>query len=233
MTVFHLDSSCRFPDPDQAEPDGLLAVGGDLSPQRLLNAYSAGIFPWFNDEAPLLWWSPPTRAIFLPGEGSVPRRAARVIRRAAFEVKVDTCFAAVMARCAAVPRPGQEGTWISPGMQKAYLHLHQLGFAHSFETFQNGRLVGGLYGVSLGAAFFGESMFSEVEQASRSAFQALCNQLWAWGFHFIDGQLPNANLERLGARLVPREAYLQLLKAALRVETRKGFWSGGGVEGRA
>lgn len=224
MAIYRLDSSCRFPDPALAEPSGLLAMGGDLRPERLLAAYAAGIFPWYGPGEPILWWSPPERAVFLPGEGRVPRRAARSLRRIGYEVRMDTCFEAVLERCAEVPRPGQEGTWIVPEMRAAYLRLHREGHAHSFETFLDGRLVGGLYGVSLGGAFFGESMFSEGEQASRAAFLALRDRLWSAGFGLIDGQMPNENLDALGARIISREAYLGELRRALILSPR-AVWS--------
>lgn len=224
MTLYRLGPSPRFPDPRHAEPHGLLAVGGDLSPARLLEAYAHGIFPWFNEGDPLLWWSPPERAVFLPGDEHFSARTLRALRKTPFEIRVDSCFAEVVVACAAQPRPGQEGTWISPGMQAAYVRLHEEGYAHAFEVFLEGRLVGGLYGLSLGAAFFGESMFSAVPYASRAAFQALCQGCWAQGFHLIDGQLPNENLAQLGARILDREAFLGKLKQALALPTRRGPW---------
>lgn len=224
MTLYRLGPSPRFPDPRQAEPSGLLAVGGDLSPARLLEAYAHGIFPWFNAGDPLLWWSPPERAVFLPGDEHISTRTLRVLRKTPFEVRVDSCFSEVVATCAAQPRPGQEGTWISPAMQAAYLRLHAEGYAHAFEVFLEGRLVGGLYGLSLGAAFFGESMFSAVPYASRAAFQALCRWCWTREFHLIDGQLPNENLAQLGARVLDRDAFLERLKQALALPTRRGRW---------
>ena len=232
MTVFALNSFPLFPDPREAEDDGLLAVGGDLSPARLLGAYSAGIFPWFNPASPILWWSPPERAILLPGDEHLSRSTRRALARTAFEVRRDTCFEAVIGHCAQVPRPGQDGTWITPAMIEGYLGLFRLGYAHSFETFLDGRLVGGLYGVSLGRAFFGESMFSLVSQASRAAFAELTRLAWGWAFLFVDGQVPNANLAGLGARTVPREAFLELLREALDGPTRRGSWTGAGDGGK-
>ena len=225
MTLYRLDRQPLFPDPREAEPNGLLAVGGDLSVPRLVNAYAAGIFPWFGEEDPLLWWSPPERAVILPGTEHLSRRTRRALRSTGFELRIDTAFHEVVEACAGVPRPGQGGTWITRDMRNAYEELHRAGLAHSFETFFRDELVGGLYGVSLGAAFFGESMFSRVDYASRAAFGQLCERAWAWGFRFIDGQLPNENLARLGATVVPREAFLELLGQALGEPTRQGPWT--------
>lgn len=226
MAIYRLNRTPVFPDPREAEDNGLLAVGGDLSLPRLVRAYSAGIFPWFGEEDPLLWWSPPKRALVLPGEEHLSRRTRRALKNAGFEVRIDTAFAEVVAACRTAPRPGQDGTWITTAMLEAYVALHGAGLAHSFETFFEGELVGGLYGVSLGAAFFGESMFSRVDYASRAAFRELCEVAWGWGFHFIDGQLPNDNLRQLGARTLAREDFLARLAAAMEEDTRKGTWTG-------
>jgi leucyl/phenylalanyl-tRNA--protein transferase len=208
-----------------AEPDGLLAVGGDLRPERLLQAYAGSIFPWYSEGSPILWWSPPERALFRPGDERFSRRTAQALRNRPFEVRRDTCFEAVIRACARVPRTGQDDTWITRAMVRAYVALHQEGYAHSFEAFRNGELVGGLYGISLGAAFFGESMFTLESYASRAAFADLCRTAWGWGFHFIDGQLPNDNLQALGARVIDRDAYLALLAEALEQPTRRGRWN--------
>jgi leucyl/phenylalanyl-tRNA---protein transferase len=226
MPIYRLNRAPVFPDPREAEGTGLLAVGGDLSVQRLLKAYSTGIFPWFSEEDPILWWSPPERALVLPGEERFSRRTRRALKNAGFEIRIDTAFTAVVTACRTAPRPGQDGTWITPTMREAYIALHQAGLAHSFETFFEGELVGGLYGVSLGAAFFGESMFSKVDYASRAAFQKLCDVAWGWGFHFIDGQLPNDNLRQLGARIFTRDEFLRRLTLALEPGTRTGVWTG-------
>ncbi len=225
MPVYRLSDAPVFPDPRKADGEGVLAVGGDLGGERLLKAYAMGIFPWYGEGDPILWWSPPERALIIPGEEHIPARARRAIRHAAFELRADTAFERVIERCARVPREGQEGTWITEAMAEAYVELHREGFAHSIETWQDGELVGGLYGLSLGAAFFGESMFSDRDYASRAAFQGLCATAKAWGFHFIDGQLPNANLEQLGALIVPRDEYLERLAAALILPTRRGVWT--------
>jgi len=232
VTLFALGTPPRFPDPREAEDDGLLAVGGDLSPVRLLEAYGAGIFPWYGRDSPILWWSPPERAILLPGDAHFSRSTRRALAKTPFEVRRDTCFPAVIRQCAKASRPGQDGTWITPAMIKGYVGLFEHGYAHSFETFLDGRLVGGLYGVSLGRAFFGESMFSAVSEASRAAFADLLRVAWGWGFLFIDGQVPNPNLTGLGARTVSREAFLALLREAMEGPTRRGSWTGDGDGGK-
>jgi len=224
VPIYRLAADYRFPDPSQAEADGLLAVGGDLHPARLVEAYASGIFPWFNEGDPILWWSPPERTLWLPGDFQPTANLRRTLRRAAFEIRVDGDFEGVIRGCATTPRPGQPGTWICEGMIAAYLELHRRGYAHSFEAWKDGSLAGGLYGLSLGAAFFGESMFSLRPDASKAAFHALCGTVFGWGFHFIDGQLPNPHLLRLGARSVPRSEYLARLAAALDEPTRKGPW---------
>jgi leucyl/phenylalanyl-tRNA---protein transferase len=223
--IYRLSPRPVFPDPRKAEPDGLLAVGGDLAPDRLLAAYRAGIFPWYGEDSPILWWSPPERAILLPGDQRFSRRTLRALRQLDFQVRCDTCFADVISLCSRAPRTGQDGTWITPAMARAYLTLHRQGYAHSFEAFRDGRLVGGLYGLSQGAAFFGESMFTLESYASRAAFGELCRVAWGWGFQFIDGQLPNPNLADLGARVVSREDFLERLAGALEQPTRRGAWT--------
>lgn len=227
MAIYRLNRTPVFPDPREADANGLLAVGGDLSVARLVNAYASGIFPWFGEGDPILWWSPPVRALVLPGREHLSRRTRRALRHAGFEVRVDTAFPAVVEACRQTPRAGQDGTWITEAMRSAYVGLHREGLAHSFETFFEGELVGGLYGVSLGAAFFGESMFSHVDYASRAAFAHLCETAWAWGFHFIDGQLPNDNLRQLGAENMARDEFLERLARALQEPTRKGRWRPG------
>ena len=230
MPVFRLRDELVFPDPELAE-DGLLAIGGDLGTPRLLLAYRKGIFPWYGEGDPLLWWSPPQRALLRPGHLHLSARTRRQLRQRPFEIRCDSAFEAVIGHCSRVPRPGQDGTWITPEMEQGYVALHRDGYAHSFEAFRDGRLVGGLYGISLGAAFFGESMFSLESYASRAAFAELCRTAWGWGFHFIDGQLPNPNLEGLGARVVPREDFLARLARALEQPTRRGSWGADAAPG--
>ena len=217
--------SWEFPDPRAAEGDGLLAVGADLTVPTLLQAYRLGIFPWFSEDSPILWWSPPERAILLPGDEHLSRSTRKALARLPFEIRRDTSFGKVVRHCARVPRPGQSGTWITPAVQHAYLALHRAGHAHSIEVFRDGVLVGGLYGVSIGAAFFGESMFSLEAYASRAAFAHLCGLAWGWGFHFIDGQVPNAILAALGARTVGRDEFLARRAAALAEPGRPGPWN--------
>jgi leucyl/phenylalanyl-tRNA--protein transferase len=215
-----------FPDPRQADADGLVAYGGDLSPQRVLAAYAQGIFPWpYDADWPLLWFSPDPRLVLLPTELHVSRSLHKTLHKRTFEVRFDTAFAQVVRLCATIKRPGQRSTWITADMQQAYGRLHELGFAHSAEAWADGELVGGLYGVSLGAAFFGESMFTRHANASKVALVQLVRQLQAWGFHLVDCQTYSAHLTRLGAVMWPRERFLQALARALQVPTRRGRWS--------
>ena len=190
MPVFRLTKRLVFPDPELAE-NGLLAIGGDLSVERLLVAYRSGIFPWFGADDPLLWWSPPERALLRPGHLHLSARTRRSLRKNPFEIRFDTAFEEVIGHCSRVPRPGQAGTWITRDMREAYLALHWQGHAHSVEAWRDGQLCGGLYGVSQGGAFFGESMFSLKPEASRAALGALDVRLAAWGFTLLDGQLPH------------------------------------------
>ncbi|MBI4701212.1 MAG: leucyl/phenylalanyl-tRNA--protein transferase, partial [Deltaproteobacteria bacterium] len=208
MPVFRLDRRLVFPPPELAEEDGLLAVGGDLRPERLLLAYASGIFPWPCERYPLLWHSPDPRFVLPRAKLRISRSLAKVLRRRPFEVRLDTGFRAVIERCAGAARPGQEGTWITPRMIEAYVRLHELGYAHSAEAWQEGVLVGGLYGVSLGAAFFGESMFAAAPNASKVALVTLLGQLGRWGVDLIDCQVHTPLFDRLGAEPWPRARYL-------------------------
>jgi leucyl/phenylalanyl-tRNA--protein transferase len=212
-----------FPPPSHAEESGLLAVGGDLASERLLTAYAQGIFPWY-EEPPILWFSPDPRMVLRPDQLRVTRRMRRTLRSGAFELRLDTAFDNVMRACASAPRPDQLGTWINPDMLAAYGELHALGYAHSAEAYQEGALVGGVYGVSLGAAFFAESMFHAVRDASKAALFALVWQLEAWNFQLLDCQLHTEHLASLGAQEVPRADYLRALARALRRPTRRGAW---------
>jgi leucyl/phenylalanyl-tRNA--protein transferase len=225
MPVFRLNEDIRFPPPHLAVREGLLAVGGDLSPERLLLAYRSGIFPWYDEDEPILWWSPDPRMVLLPGDFHMSRRLARTLRGGEFTVTVDTAFRAVIEACANAPRPGQGGTWIMPEMVEAYTRLHDLGYAHSVECRRDGKLVGGLYGVSLGRCFFGESMFHEVTDASKVAFAALVLRATEWAFALIDCQVPNPHLTRLGARKMRRAVFLKLLEHSLDAPDRVGKWT--------
>ena len=211
-----------FPDPRQCEADGFLAWGGDLSPERLLSAYSSGVFPWASE--PIRWFSPDPRWVLEPHELHVGRSLRRLLRSGRLVVTCDTAFARVIECCASVPRPGQDGTWITDDFVSAYGTLHELGFAHSVETWQQGELVGGLYGVSIGRAFFGESMFALAPDASKVAFSHLVDQLRRWEFAFVDCQVHTDHLARFGARPWPRVVFLERLEAALASETRCRRW---------
>ena len=199
MTIYLLDDTLLFPPPEEADASGILAVGGDLRPERLLLAYRSGIFPWYEEGQPILWHSPDPRMVLAPEELHVPRSLVKTLRRRPFELTLDRAFAQVIAACARVPRPDQDGTWITPAMERAYVELHRRGFAHSVETWVDGQLAGGMYGVSLGGVFFGESMFTLVPEASKVALVTLVRQLRVWGFGLIDCQVYTDNLDRFGA----------------------------------
>lgn len=224
MPVYRLCEAIEFPPPERAEPDGLLAIGGDLRPDRLLEAYRRGIFPWFDETLPILWHSPPRRMVLLAQELHVPRRLARRARQAPFRLTLDRDFPAVIRGCAETPRPGQRGTWITPDMQRAYAELHALGYAHSAEAWEGERLVGGLYGVSLGGCFFAESMFTRRPDASKLALVALVEQLRRWSIELIDCQVHTGHMARFGAREWPRARFLAALSTALDQPTRSGSW---------
>jgi len=222
-----------FPPVDKAlkEPNGLLAAGGDLSPQRLLAAYRRGIFPWYAPGEPILWWSPDPRMVLFPGEIRITRSLAKTLRNADYSVRLDTAFDRVIAACADTPREGQNGTWITVEMQAAYARMHALGYAHSVETWQGERLVGGLYGVSIGQAFFGESMFSHVTDASKIALAHLCRYLAGRGFGIIDCQMETAHLTSLGARPIARNEYCARVAALVAAAVPPGRWPASGIDG--
>ena len=205
------DPDSPFPPVDAAlrEPDGLLAAGGDLSPARLLNAYRHGIFPWYSDGQPLLWWSPDPRMVFRSDGVRLSSRFRRRLRQSQWVARADTAFDQVIAACASVPRAGQRGTWITPHMQAAYLELHRRGYAHSVEIHDDDDLVGGIYGVAVGRMFFGESMFSRVSGGSKVALASLARRLGEWGWPLIDAQVENEHLRSLGAESWPRAAFLE------------------------
>jgi leucyl/phenylalanyl-tRNA--protein transferase len=222
--IFELGEHIFFPPPEYSEPDGLLAVGGDLNIDRLILAYSQGIFPWFNPEDPILWWSPDPRPVVVPGKMRVTKNLARLIRRKKFTVTFDREFETVINRCADTFRPGQPGTWLTPQMKEAYINLHNHGYCHSVEVWLDGKLAGGLYGVALGKAFFGESMFHAVTDASKVAFYHLSEYLAAKGFHLIDGQVSTPHLLSLGAVEIPRDKFLIMLREALKFPTDARKW---------
>jgi leucyl/phenylalanyl-tRNA--protein transferase len=221
-----LSGDTPFPPTETAlrQPNGLLAAGSDLSPTRLLEAYSRGIFPWFSEGDPILWWSPDPRMVLFPRELKISRSLAKTLRNKSYEVRVDTSFLAVMEACAMAPRHGQFGTWINSKMLEAYYRLHQLGYAHSFETWMDGELVGGLYGVALGRAFFGESMFRHTTDASKIAFVHLVRQLEEWNFGIVDCQMRTDHLASLGAREIPRFDLSALLTELVKSPYIAGEW---------
>lgn len=211
MPVFRIPNRVVFPDPELADDSGLLGVGGDLGPRRLLLAYSRGVFPWFSEGQPILWWSPDPRMVLYADELHIPRSLGKRIRRGDYRVTFDQDFTRVIRHCAQAPRPGQDGTWITTNMQLAYAHLHRLGHAHSVEAWRGGELVGGLYGVAVGGLFAGESMFALAPDASKVAFVRAVRQLQRWGFPLIDCQMHTDHLQRFGAREIPRASYLAAL----------------------
>ncbi|HSA13306.1 MAG TPA: leucyl/phenylalanyl-tRNA--protein transferase [Spirochaetota bacterium] len=225
MPIYSLTEEIVFPAADLADDSGILAVGGDLSPARLLLAYASGIFPWFSDGDPLMWWSPDPRFVLFPEEVRVSRTMRQVMNRKIFDITCDRAFIDVIRSCGA-PRKGHDGTWITGEMVEAYGELHRLGFAHSVETWKDGILAGGLYGVSLGGCFFGESMFSRESNASKAAFVHLVMKLRGMGFELIDCQVHTNHLESLGARHIPRADFLRILERSLGRPTLKGSWSG-------
>ena len=214
-----------FPPVDQADENGLLAYGGDLSPERLISAYESGIFPWYEASQPILWWSPPKRMILMPENFKVSKSFAQTLRNKSFELTIDTAFAEVISSCATITRKDQESTWITEAMKRAYIKLHELGFAHSFECRLNDELVGGLYGIALGRVFFGESMFSAYRDASKFAFYGLSKFALTNGIDFIDCQLYTSHLASLGAREIDRSEYMIMLKEGLTAADQIGSWS--------
>lgn len=222
-----LNPSAEFPSPETAleEPDGLLAFGGDLSPERLLNAYRSGIFPWYSEGEPILWWSPSQRAVLRTDAVHLPTRLRRSLRGSSWMVSMDTVFEDVIAACAMAPRAGQAGTWITPAMESAYIALHRLGHAHSVEVFEGTRLVGGLYGLSVGRMFCGESMFSAESGGSSVALAALATHLHECGWPLIDAQVSNDHTRRLGVETWSRNAYLDALEQLRDTGDAAGNWA--------
>jgi leucyl/phenylalanyl-tRNA--protein transferase len=214
----------QFPDPRTADHDGLLAAGGDLSIESLVTAYSQGIFPWFDQNSPILWWSPNPRLVLFPEKFRLTASLKQRIRSGIYTVMTDYDFEGVIRQCAVIKRNGQDGTWITENMIKAYIDLHHAGLAHSFETYHQGELVGGLYGVSLGSTFFGESMFFRMRDASKVALCCLVEWAIKHEFAFIDAQQSTSHLKSLGAKEIARDDFLKLLKESLKFPTIKGRW---------
>jgi leucyl/phenylalanyl-tRNA---protein transferase len=225
MRIPMLGSKLTFPPPESASPEGIVAFGAEPSPERLLVSYASGIFPWPHHELPLLWFSPDPRFVLEPERAHVPTSLRKRMRRGGYEIRADTAFREVMLGCRAAFRPGQDGTWITDEMIEGYTALHHLGFAHSVEAWADGALVGGLYGVSLGRMFTGESMFARAPDASKVAFATLLANLAAWGFAFVDCEVYTDHLSRFGAEEWPRPRFLQALAEALAAPTRRGRWA--------
>jgi leucyl/phenylalanyl-tRNA--protein transferase len=223
MPIFQLVEEIIFPPSHLTSSNGILAVGGDLSLERILEAYRQGIFPWYADREPIIWWSPDPRFVLFPLEIRVSRSMKQILRQGRFTITFDQDFRAVITSCQK-PRPGQDGTWITQDMKEAYISLHERGYAHSVEAWQGGMLAGGLYGVSLGRCFFGESMFSRVSNASKAAFITLTEELLHRRFGLIDCQIRSPHLASLGAREIPREQFTGLLHTLLGFETLCGNW---------
>ena len=224
MTVFLLTDKIAFPPAHLASKEGLLAVGGDLSRKRLLHAYRMGIFPWFSNDEPILWWSPDPRLVLYPHEIKISKTLKKIIRKGVFKVTMDTAFAQVITQCAQIRLQNNQGTWIVEDMIHAYCKLHESGFAHSVEAWYQGDLAGGLYGVSLGRCFFGESMFTRISNASNVALVKLVEYLNTLSFDMIDCQLTTQHLLRFGAREIPRVKFLKQLEKSLKASTKKGKW---------
>ncbi len=227
MAIFWLDNRLIFPPVERADPNGILAVGGDLSPARLLLAYRSGIFPWFSPDDPMLWWSPDPRFVLFPDELKMARSMRPYFNSPRFDLSVDTAFGEVIRACSRQDRSGQNGTWITEEMIAAYCELHRLGHAHSLEVWQDGQLVGGLYGIAIGRVFFGESMFANVPNASKVGFIALVKRLQKLGFQMIDCQQDTAHLASLGARGIPRQQFIIALDRWTREQglNGNGNWS--------
>jgi leucyl/phenylalanyl-tRNA--protein transferase len=225
MPVYLLTDELRFPPPEGASPEGIVAIGGDFRPERLLLGYAQGIFPWPSEGLPLLWFSPDPRFVLEPHEAHLPRSLRKQLRKMPYTIRFDTAFGEVIRSCADTRRPGQRGTWITEDLIAGYESLHELGFAHSVEAFRGDELVGGLYGVSLGKVFFGESMFAHAPDASKLAFAMLLAQLVTWGVRVVDCQVYTEHLARFGAGEWPRELFLSTLRQALGSDTRRGPWT--------
>ena len=223
MPVYYLGKDTVFPPAEFADPDGILAVGGDLSPERLMEAYTHGIFPWYSSETPIIWWSPDPRFVIYPHDVRVSKSMKQVLRRKIFDIRFDTSFRDVITACSG-KRRHEKGTWITPEMIEAYVVLHDLGYAHSIEAWHNGSLAGGLYGVSIGGIFFGESMFSRESNASKAAFIILAENLKNLGFDLIDSQVHTDHMESLGAIEMDRKNFLTVVTRSVIRESITGNW---------
>jgi leucyl/phenylalanyl-tRNA--protein transferase len=214
LTMFLLNNTLSFPPIEMADEDGLLAVGGDLSTERLLLAYRNGIFPWYNEDEPICWWCPDPRFVLFPAELLISKSMRTVLNNDSFQFTINNAFQEVIQNCKTITRKGQAGTWISPAIQKAYTRLHELGFAHSAEAWQGGKLVGGLYGIRMGTVFFGESMFSSSPNASKYALIRYVQEIAKEGVQLIDCQVYTSHLESMGARIITRDAFARMLPIA-------------------
>ena len=225
MPVYLLSQALTFPSPEDADEDGLLAIGGDLSLERLVLAYSMGVFPWYSENDPIMWWSPDPRMVIEPETFKPSRSLKKLQAKGHYRISMDEAFEAVIQNCSHISRREQDGTWITNEMTKAYVSLHHYGVAHSIECWDDDKLVGGLYGLSFGDCFFGESMFSKQSNVSKLAFWALMDYTQAVGITFVDCQLHNEHLESLGASAIPRSDFLQRLYKDVQAETRMGVWT--------
>lgn len=223
--MYWLTKELVFPHPKYASVEGLLAAGGDLSPRRILLAYEHGIFPWYNEGEPILWWSPDPRFVLLPSEIKISKSMQRILKKGVFQCTFDQNFEQVIEQCGSIKRVGQKGTWLTEEMKEAYIALHKMGFAHSVETWQDGELVGGLYGLSLGKCFFGESMFANVSNASKAALIFLAQTLDQQGFDMIDCQAETKHLTTMGAKFISRTAFSDYLKQNKQKKTIRGNWT--------
>ena len=224
MPVYLLDPVEHiFPHPDLADEHGIVAIGGDLNPDRILTAYRFGLFPWYNEEDPIIWWSPDPRAVIYPGQAKVSKSMKSYLKK--YELRIDTAFESVIKHCKFVPRREEGSSWITHEMQQAYIKLYEMGYAHSFESWYQGKLIGGLYGLSIGKCFFGESMFSLESNASKFAFICLSKLLREKDFTLIDCQIPNDHLMSMGCKEFPRKKYLEIMRENIFCETKKGKWT--------
>jgi leucyl/phenylalanyl-tRNA--protein transferase len=225
MPVYALDQSLWFPPATEYEEHGIVAIGGDVSTERLLEAYKQGIFPWYNEDEPITWWSPAKRMVLKPEEVNISKSMRRLINKEQYTLRCDTCFEKVIDKCQHIKRKGQAGTWLNDALKENMIALHGMGYAHSIEVFEGKDLVGGLYGISIGGFFCGDSMFSEKSNTSKLAFIGLCTTLASKGFTLIDCQVHNNHLESLGAYEIPRDAFLDLTANNLKQPTLRGPWT--------